>query len=1232
MPTICARVTFGTTECCRNSAINNLFNASSEDLSIEASVNNSGNGGYNSSVAFNSLPVTIYCAGNPVSYDHGASDSNQDSLVYSLINPLRGSTLPYTPISFNTNYTVNYPVRTSPPNTFLFNSETGEMRFVPAFQEQDVVAVKVDEYRNGVWMGSTMRDMQLVIMACNLSEPVIDTIVYVTGGYKTDSVTVHVCPGNQVQFDIRCAEPSNLSLTVGANLASLFGATFTQIGTGSNVTCRITWTPQQWDLGWNYFTVTARNNDCPLRGEETRSFAIYVDYGISIYASGTAYCGDSIWLSTWGGNTHLWQPSEGLSDTTSSFVFAAPLVPTLYTCSTDCGIDQIFIDVRPPLTINVGNDTMLCTSDSLQLHVTTNGSFSFFSYRWSAGGTGSVDFSNMFAQNPTAVVAGKATIYCRVSEFGGCSAFDSLQVEVGPYVNATAEVSAGFVCDSNPVVLTARLPFTVPLCEISATPCNQTASTLQVGSGTGLMPPVSPVSYPALYSNYRSGARTQIRYKKVDLLQMLGGSSAISGIGFEIAQLNSSSAVGNMEIRMGCMNTSPAFTSWQYNVSLVYSNISYVPQLGWNYHNFNLPYNWDGNSDLVIEICSYSATANTFNNKVRCSTASYQSMIYSSGSTTQCGFTGNPQFSSLLPNIKIGVCAESVIESNIIWSSVSQPNTVQDSVSYSPVVNPPATETYYFRVYDSVCSRFVTDSVTVRVNESDTIQQAAAICQGESYLFNGVNRTQAGVYAYTTQTSRDCPLVTVLNLSILPTSTTPLNVTVCNGTSFTFNGKILTTAGTYRDTLQNRLGCDSFIVLNLSTVPHLTGSLNVALCPGTPYPFNDQLLTATGVYKDTLLTLSGCDSIITLNLIINSVLTSQRSQAICQGDSFFFNGQSLMTVGIYKDTLVAQGGCDSVVSLHLLVNPLEHPPFSHAICQGDFFFFNGHSLTAAGVYKDTLLTFSGCDSIITLNLIVNSVLTSQSSQAICQGDSIFFNGQRLMLAGTYKDTLVAQGGCDSVVSLNLSVNPIVHSAFNQTICQGDLYFFNGQNLYAPGIYSDTLTAQNGCDSVITLTLVVNLLPMVTLTGISDTVCSNSPVIMFSGGQPVGGSYKVDGVASSSFDPSSGAGLYTITYIYSDLNNCIDSANQNITVVICSGLLDAEENSRVIIYPNPATDELNVQGNHVKEIRIYSNDGKLVKAVMQPSHNKVYIGEIASGIYQAEVKTGQTTIRVKWVKL
>ena len=146
---------------------------------------------------------------------------------------------------------------------------------------------------------------------------------------------------------------------------------------------------------------------------------------------------------------------------------------------------------------------------------------------------------------------------------------------------------------------------------------------------------------------------------------------------------------------------------------------------------------------------------------------------------------------------------------------------------------------------------------------------------------------------------------------------------------------------------------------------------------------------------------------------------------------------------------------------------------SHAICEGSVYTENGFNVSEAGTYTQNLQTVNGCDSIVTLTLTVNPVESTTLLAAICEGTSYTENGFNVSEAGTYTQNLQTIDGCDSIVTLTLTVNPTYNITIDASINEGEMYEENGFSESEAGTYVHTLQSEFGCDSVITLNLTVN---------------------------------------------------------------------------------------------------------------------------------------------------------------
>ena len=367
-----------------------------------------------------------------------------------------------------------------------------------------------------------------------------------------------------------------------------------------------------------------------------------------------------------------------------------------------------------------------------------------------------------------------------------------------------------------------------------------------------------------------------------------------------------------------------------------------------------------------------------------------------------------------------------------------------------------------------------TVTMTLTVNPVYETPIAAEICQGESYNFFGKTLTTAGVYRDTLPTIHGCDSVIILTLTVHPTYETPMAAEICQGESYNFFGKTLTTAGIYRDTLRTVKGCDSVIVLTLTVHPSYETPVAAEICQGESYNFFGKTLTATGIYRDTLPTIHSCDSVIALTLTVHPTYNVTDSRIICESAlPIVWNNKTFTAAGTQTATLQTVHGCDSTVTMTLTVNPVYETPVAAEICQGEGYNFYGKMLTATGVYRDTLPTIHGCDSVIVLTLTVHPTYETPVAAEICQGESYNFFNKTLTTAGVYRDTLQTVKGCDSVIVLTLTVHPVYETPVAAEICQGENYNFFGKTLTATGIYRDTLPTIHNCDSVIALTLTVH---------------------------------------------------------------------------------------------------------------------------------------------------------------
>ncbi len=354
---------------------------------------------------------------------------------------------------------------------------------------------------------------------------------------------------------------------------------------------------------------------------------------------------------------------------------------------------------------------------------------------------------------------------------------------------------------------------------------------------------------------------------------------------------------------------------------------------------------------------------------------------------------------------------------------------------------------------------------------------------------------------------------------------------ICDGDSYTFGSQNLTTSGTYSHTFQSQAGCDSVVTLQLTVLPKNTESISATIKEGETYQLGTQTLGQTGSYSEIFQSAKGCDSTVTLDLTVLDTKYSQVDASICDGESYTFDGNDYSTAGSYTGTWMASDGADSVVTLNLTVNPTYSETLYETICEFDSYTFGGQNLTAEGTYTENLQTVNGCDSTVTLYLTVLPNYNGHELATINEGETYIFGSQTLTTSGSYTETFTAVNGCDSTVALDLAVLQAKDGETYASICEGEKYDFNGTEYDVSGSYSQTLQAHDGTDSIVTLHLTVNDVPVVTVNG-KTTFCPNETLTWTASGADgyvwkdpsntvIGNGFTVD------VSPSGGPQVYSV---------------------------------------------------------------------------------------------------------
>ncbi|MBP1645296.1 MAG: leucine-rich repeat protein [Bacteroidetes bacterium] len=255
------------------------------------------------------------------------------------------------------------------------------------------------------------------------------------------------------------------------------------------------------------------------------------------------------------------------------------------------------------------------------------------------------------------------------------------------------------------------------------------------------------------------------------------------------------------------------------------------------------------------------------------------------------------------------------------------------------------------------------------------------ICSNQTYTNYGVNINTAGNHILV----NGCDSV-MLSLFVNPSFQIDYWDTICKGEVYNNHGFnfITDVSGLYTQNLQTRKGCDSIINLHLLVNASNHDTIFAEICQGETYSQYGFVENVTGFYTKSLQTIKGCDSIVNLSLTLNLNYNDTIIAEICSNETYNANGFNENTAGFYTQNLQTTKGCDSIVNLSLVLNPISLTTYYDTICQGNIYNSYGFSFTAdtTGRYTQNMQTNNGCDSIIALNLTVKPIPLIPESLAV----------------------------------------------------------------------------------------------------------------------------------------------------------------------------------------------------------------------------------------------------------
>ena len=415
--------------------------------------------------------------------------------------------------------------------------------------------------------------------------------------------------------------------------------------------------------------------------------------------------------------------------------------------------------------------------------------------------------------------------------------------------------------------------------------------------------------------------------------------------------------------------------------------------------------------------------------------------------------------------------------------------------------------TYYLKPIDVVLSNITEENMVSATSQGKVTIKAPAISSNASLSFGNIPITEVAHATYSVRNNGSAPLVleraTFLAEGYSIVEELPITIANSKTTTITVayqpteEGDFSTTMNLYTNDPNNRLKTVALsgqvyepnaLVLNGQNNQDGTYTLSVALDNYTDIVavqydlhWRSDMTTSQSAFVPSA-RMQNHNAVVTpLDEDSYRVIIYSMSNATIAGHDgelhqlvFTPQGEANYcgsTISIDNIVLSNAAGGDKTSAKSITLRAAQTQWASDTATACEEYYWNGTTYTETGIYIDTIPSQAGCDSIVTLTLTINNSITTEQKEVACDSYT-WTDGKTYTESGTYYQYLQTVHGCDSTVVLHLTINNSVAIPYEVTAC--DSYTWsNGITYTQSGVYYDSLKTIHGCDSVEILTLTIN---------------------------------------------------------------------------------------------------------------------------------------------------------------
>lgn len=488
---------------------------------------------------------------------------------------------------------------------------------------------------------------------------------------------------------------------------------------------------------------------------------------------------------------------------------------------------------------------------------------------------------------------------------------------------------------------------------------------------------------------------------------------------------------------------------------------------------------------------------------------------------------------------------------------------------------------------------------------------------------------RSGSYKDTIPNSVNCDSIISINLTITGNTTSSISAKTCDFYLSPSKKIFWTKSGNYTDVIPNKAGCDSIITVNLTVNYSSNVNLKINSCGPYTSPSKKFVWKISGDYVDTIINKKGCDSVLNIKLSVNKVSASALTVKTCNSYKSPSGKYVWVRSGKYLDTIPSSVGCDSIITITLTIINQKTSSINVTQCEKFVSPSKKYVWTKSGTYKDTIPSKISCDSIITVNLKLHFNTSAIIPIKGCEKVKSPSGKYLWTTSGIYEDTIPNRNGCDSFITIDLKIFGKSGSVQFKSAC---VKFESPSRKYLwtkSGKYLDTIANKNGCDSILTINL--------TIFEVNVNVSQKDPVLT---AEAFGADYQwlncktnysvISGEKGQSFTAKT-TGVYAVQVTEGgckDTSMCYTVSKLSVPNIDFS--------NRIKVFPNPVSDKLFLNSSHDlvnSRITLVNTTGVVIKEfnAFFGSELEIGISNLPNGLYYLEITEGSKKAHFKVIK-